>query len=159
MRVATCGSQRLVSIFCVARCSVALSLADCARAESKKAEPIVVRPVCSLLSGAFQLMHRRAQKRMMIYVATCGAPDVLHSDNGKEFVAKLLTEACKRLGIVRMFGKPYYPEVRSRHKVCARNALIRYSLRITGPRRRRTVQSDCAREAEQDADARSAPAK
>lgn len=47
----------------------------------------------------------------MLYMAQCGAPQVLHSDNGKEFIADLLTAACEQFGVTRMFGRPYHPEV------------------------------------------------
>ena len=39
-----------------------------------------------------------------------GCPQILHSDNGKEFVARLISEICTDLGIKKLEGRPYHPQ-------------------------------------------------
>ena len=39
-----------------------------------------------------------------------GCPKIIHSDNGKEFVANVVTSMCSNLGIAKIHGRPYHPQ-------------------------------------------------
>ena len=82
--------------------------------ESKKAGPIA-----SVLARIFR---------------DCGPPKYLQSDNGKEFVNKILGFLCKSLGIHTKHGRPYHPQsqgqvenLNKRVKNCLRHFLLRYT--------------------------------
>ena len=64
----------------------------------------------------------------------CGPPKYLQSDNGKEFVNKILGFLCKNLGIHTKHGRPYHPQsqgqvenLNKRVKNCLRHFLLRYT--------------------------------
>ena len=39
-----------------------------------------------------------------------GCPKIIHSDNGKEFVANVVASVCSNLGIAKIHGRPYHPQ-------------------------------------------------
>lgn len=84
--------------------------------------------------------------------ATCfGLPEVLHTDNGKEFEG-LLTALCDYFGVQRMHGRPYYPQVSG---WIVRRALVHFGDAVhVGSRWCRARQSNGSREAGEGVDAR-----
>ena len=44
------------------------------------------------------------------FVSHFGVPDILHTDQGRNFESTLLKEVCKLLGIVKTRTTPYHPQ-------------------------------------------------
>ena len=44
------------------------------------------------------------------FVSHFGVPDILHTDQGRNFESTLLKEVCKLLGIVKTRNTPYHPQ-------------------------------------------------
>lgn len=45
------------------------------------------------------------------YVREHGLPDVLHTDQGRQFESTLVHQLCKQLGIKKTRSSPYHPKV------------------------------------------------
>ena len=55
-------------------------------------------------------MEAHTVAELTILVCCFGAPDYLHTDQGRNFESTLLTEICKLIGVVKTRTTPYHPQ-------------------------------------------------
>ena len=75
---------------------------------------LVIADYCTKWTEAFPMSNMEAHTvaKLFVYNFVCrfGAPDYLHTDQGRNFESNLFSEICKLLGVSKTRTTPYHPQ-------------------------------------------------